>query len=126
MRVERANELRAAVQLPDNGHPLKSRRIRDHLEHFDERLDHWVQTSAHRNFAQDNIGPWGSIAGIAETDVMRWYDPPTQGFIFRGESLDVQELVTAIDQLLPLTRTMSEQYWREAAAAHRATGVAAP
>lgn len=115
---ERGATLRAAVGLPDDGHPLKSRRLRDHLEHFDERLDDWVNTSHARNYAQDTIAPWGSISGIAESDVMRWYDQQSRRFIFRGESLDVQELVTAIGKLLPVARAASEKFWSEGASSH--------
>jgi hypothetical protein len=117
-RVERATALRAALALPDDGHPLKSRKLRDHLEHFDERLDQWVLTSARRNFVQDTIGPWGrAIVGIEESDCMRWYDPESKKFLFRGESVDLQALVSAIDTLLPLANAKAEQLWYRAAQA---------
>lgn len=113
IRVERGWELRTYIGLPDDQHPLKKRTLRDHLEHFDERLDHWRETSKRRNFAQDNIGPWGSIAGIEESDVMRWFDPNARRFIFRGESFDIQELVSAIDVLLPIAETGRDRAWQE-------------
>ena len=113
IRVERGRELRAYIGLPDDQHPLKKRTLRDHLEHFDERLDHWRKTSQRRNFAQDNIGPWGAIAGIEESDVMRWFDPDARRFIFRGESFNIQELVSAIDALLPIAETGRGRAWQE-------------
>jgi hypothetical protein len=41
----RAAELRKLLALLENNHALKSRRLRDHLEHFDERLDNWQSSS---------------------------------------------------------------------------------
>lgn len=112
IRIERGRDLRTYIGLLDD-HPLKKRTLRDHLEHFDERLDHWRETSKRRNFAQDNIGRWGSIAGIEESNVMRWYDPNARRFIFRGESFDIQELVSAIDMLLPIAETGRDRSWQE-------------
>lgn len=119
-RMERATLLRTALGLPDDEHPLKSRRIRDHLEHFDERLDDWVRNSPRRNMVQDSIGQWGkAIVGIDEKDCMRWYDQTARQFRFRGESVDIQRLATAVDQLLPIATNAAESLWEEAAQERR-------
>jgi hypothetical protein len=34
--------------------------------------------------------------GIKDTDIMRLYDPSTKKFVFRGESFDIQELVSGV------------------------------
>ena len=68
--VLRATELRNELGLPKE-HILKSRKLRNHLEHFDERIDDWEEHSKNKNFAQDYIGPPNAIAGIARTDSMR-------------------------------------------------------
>jgi len=96
----RSRELRETLNLPDDEHALKSRKLRDHLEHFDERLDEWEKSSSNRNYVQDLIGPRGSISGIQDTDMMRWFDPTTNDFLFRGESYNLQVLATAIKSLL--------------------------
>lgn len=98
-RRERGGILRDAVGLPDDDHVLKTRILRDHLEHFDERLDNWRETSERRNLVQDTIAPQGAIAGIDETDMMRWYDPDQKAFIFRGERFDIQSLFSATERL---------------------------
>lgn len=95
-RSIRAEELRKFLGLPENNHPLKSRSIRNHLEHFDERLDQWQKNSVRKNFIQDNIGPLGSIGDFDEGDIMRWYDPATKQMIFCGESFDIQQIVSGI------------------------------
>jgi AAA+ ATPase superfamily predicted ATPase len=106
--ILRARALRASLRLPDE-HVLKSRRLRDLLEHFDEKLDEWRSTSVHRNIVNDFIGPKNGIVGIAETDMMRWFDPSSNSFTFRGETFDLQALATATSQLLPLAKKTEEQ-----------------
>ncbi|MDG2518403.1 hypothetical protein [Lysobacter soli] len=101
-RLIRARALRISVGLPEDGHPLKSRKLRDHLEHFDERLDRWLG-QGHRAYVQDNIGPRGKnlivIPGVTEDDYMRWFDQTTTTMYFRGEGYDVQELASAVEAL---------------------------
>lgn len=119
--VARALALRAAFGLPDD-HVLKSRRLRDLLEHFDEKLDEWRTMSVHRNIVNDYIGPKNGIVGIVETDMMRWFDPSTNNFTFRGETFDLQALASATDQMLPIAlrveRQLREAMRNEALALH--------
>jgi hypothetical protein len=97
--MSRGRTLRQLVNVPDAGHPLQKRTLRDHIEHFDERLDDWQATSKRRNIVQDLIGPHNSITGIDDSDRMRAFDPSTKEFNFRGESYDLQKIVTAIAQV---------------------------
>lgn len=114
MRGQRGKILREKVGLPDEDHPLHKRTLRDHLEHFDERIDHWRETSIRKNYAQDLVGPKGMIQGLEETDMMRWYDPERKCFMFRGENFDIQELVSAIDALRPVLTQAVETVESEA------------
>lgn len=96
--------LRALLGLDEHQHTLKSRMLRDHLEHYDERLDHWSASSKQRNIVSDYIGPPNQIVGVADTDRMRNFDPSTALFTFRGESYDLSDLATALDELLGVAR----------------------
>ncbi|WP_156962578.1 hypothetical protein [Salinisphaera hydrothermalis] len=107
-KEERGRILRERVGLPNENHPLKKRTLRDHLEHFDERIDSWRETSARKNYAQDLIGPQNMIQGLDPADMMRWYDPDRKRFMFRGEEFDMQELVSAINELLPTLNKAAE------------------
>jgi hypothetical protein len=109
-KVQRASCLRDLYKLEDDN-CLRNRTLRDHLEHYDERLDHWRQTSEHRNIASDTIGPPNSIIGLTATDLMRWFDPSSNSFRFRGEEYNLQELATAIDRLLPMSVQLEEELW---------------
>ena len=95
-KLVRGAELRSELSLPEDGHVLKSRKLRDHLEHFDERLDHWQKTSLRRNFVQDIIAPKGAISGFDASDMMRWFDPQAKAVYFRGEEYDIQKLVDGV------------------------------
>jgi hypothetical protein len=93
----RGKHLRTSLKI-DEEHVLRSRRLRDHLEHYDERIDDWAETSQNKNIVDNMIGPRSAIGGdaIRDADIMRLYDPSTNKFVFRGESFDVQELVNGV------------------------------
>lgn len=98
--MARGNDLRCALRVDDT-HVLRVRDLRDHLEHYDERIDDWAETSPNRNIVDNMIGPRGAIAGdaIKDKDIMRLYDPATKQFVFRGESFDIQALVNGVEDI---------------------------
>lgn len=94
---DRAQFIRDALEIADDdAHILESRTLRDHLEHFDERLDAWLATSKNRNMVQDYIGPPNGIVGLDDSDRMRQYNPQDGVFTFRGESFSLVELVAGV------------------------------
>jgi len=99
---QRGAALREKLGLADDGHTLKKRTLRDHLEHFDERIDDWCESSVRKNYAQDIVAPRGGISGLEDTDIMRWYDPERTVFTFRGDEFNIQELVASVEELRPL------------------------
>ena len=100
----RSAEILSALNIVDPEHVLKNRTLRDHLEHFDERLDHWMQTSERRNYVQDYIGAKGGIQGLEESDMMRQYDPASGNFTFRGETHSLVHLFAGLQDVLSRTR----------------------
>jgi|ERR1700678_1575093 hypothetical protein len=83
--------------------------IRNHNEHFDERLDRWWYESKRKNFADFVVGPRNSIAGFDEIDRFRWYDPTTGDALFWGDAFNLRELVTEIKRLYPLAAQESSK-----------------
>ncbi|MFL1562454.1 hypothetical protein ACI77J_14685 [Pseudomonas sp. O64] len=100
----RSTEILNALDILEPEHILKNRTLRDHLEHFDERLDKWMQTSKRRCYVQDNIGPLGAIQGLDQVDMMRNYDPTTGSFSFRGETYSLVDLFAGLQDVLSRTR----------------------
>ncbi len=96
----RGQALREILQLP-NGHAVQNRSLRDHFEHFDERLDDWAESSKHRNIVHHLFGPRSAIGGgaIQDSDIIHHFDPETKIFGFRGEHYNIQELATGLDDI---------------------------
>lgn len=84
-----------------SGHPVQKRTLRDHFEHFDERLDDWAENSRNRNIIGRLFGPRDGVGGdaIDDSDIIHHYDPSTKIYSFRGESFDVQNLVSGINDI---------------------------
>jgi hypothetical protein len=94
----RGDHLRQSLGIGED-HPLRVRVLRDHLEHFDERLDRWSQETTHGGIVDLHIGPTSFIGGeaIARGDFLRVYEPERKVFTFRGDEFDIQQLVTATE-----------------------------
>jgi hypothetical protein len=76
------------------------RRLRNHLEHFDERLDDWVSNYDGSPFFDMNIVT--GAKGFPKKAFLRALDART--YKFHGEDFDLDELhniLLAIDQKLP-------------------------
>jgi hypothetical protein len=80
------------------------RRLRNHLEHFDERLDDWVAHYEGRPFFDMNLVD--GTRGFPEEAFLRAMDGDV--FKFYGESYDIAELFT---QLLEIEKCIPEK-WR--------------
>jgi hypothetical protein len=91
-RTEHRAPLRRSLGVDDNS-CLRPTRFRNHLEHYDERLETWWKTSANHNIAEDNIMPAGAIVGIEPSETFRGFDPTTGELTFWGERLSVPTIV---------------------------------
>lgn len=96
----RGEHLRSLLALP-SGHAVQNRALRDHFEHFDERLDDWAERSKNKNIVHRLIGPRSAIHGdaIQDQDIIHHYDPATKIYAFRGEPFDIQALATGLDDI---------------------------
>ncbi len=73
--------------------------LRDHLEHFDERLEVWAISSLNRNFADMNIASVGAIVGLDPGDYQRNLDPDTLHFSFQGENFDLHAIAMELKRI---------------------------
>jgi hypothetical protein len=108
----RALTLRKAIGLDGKKeHVLQDRTLRDHLEHFDERLDKWQRTSKRRNYFQDCIGsPEIFFEGIDNGDMMRFLDPPTGDFVFQGKRYGLVSLMEGVDEVSSKISAVIDRY----------------
>lgn len=96
----RGQALRDELGINSNN-PVQNRTLRDHFEHFDERLDDWAENSRNRNIISRLLGPRSAVGGnaIDDSDIIHHYDPSSKIYSFRGEPFNIQDLVTGIDDI---------------------------
>jgi hypothetical protein len=96
----------------DDASPFYDVSIRNHFEHYDERLDRWWRDSPNHNHLDRMIGPPSGVVGFDDLDRFRVYDPTTHDLIFWGEAFNVQTIVTEAERLLPVAeREASKPHW---------------
>ena len=99
-RADARGEYLRTVLNVDDTHVLHNRALRNHLEHFDVRLDTWAQETTHGAMIDMNVGPIAMFLGgpgIGPGDLVRNFDPSTRVFSFRGDEFNVQDLVTGVE-----------------------------
>ena len=95
----RGMHLRKSIGINEN-HVIKSRSIRDHLEHFDERLDDWAENSTHQNIIKKLIGSRSAVGGdIGNDDIIHHFDPQTLHYYFRGQGFNIKDIVIGIEDI---------------------------
>ena len=70
------------------------RRLRNHLEHFDERLDKYVKNYSGQTFFDNNLVT--GLSGFPKNDYLRALDGDT--YKFYGEDFNLSEIHNHIDQ----------------------------
>jgi hypothetical protein len=105
--------LRDSLQVDDES-PLRNVVMRNHFEHFDERLDRWWETSEHRNHLDMSIVPPGAIEGLADIDMFRVFDPTTGDIVFWGQRFNVGEIVQEAGRLLLIVAAEARKpHWEQ-------------
>jgi hypothetical protein len=117
-RKERGKVLRRILGLTgDNA--LKNRSLRDHLEHFDERMDTWrksVGDAKKIKYKDYVVAPASTLKERSQVEnplgvsaEMRRFDPMSNTFTFRGEDFDLQKLEADTRELLKVVREVKER-----------------
>jgi hypothetical protein len=77
---------------------LSNRDLRNHLEHFDERLDTWAALNP-PGLVDRNVGPLAMLGTFPVAAVLRHYDPIAQIFIFAGDRYHIGELLRTVAEV---------------------------
>lgn len=99
--AEQREPLRASLQVDDTS-PLRDVVMRNHFEHYDERLNHWWEDSDAHNYLDMSVMPAGAVQGMADGDMFRMFDPPTGDIVFWGQRFNVTALANEASRLLPI------------------------
>lgn len=103
--ASRGDHLRRLLGLPEK-HPLANRRLRNLFEHYDELIDAWFATVQSSSYTDQIIGelPW-PLKQFPQ-NANRHFDPYTMKMTFRGEKLDLAELLTSLADVLQRCRVV--------------------
>lgn len=100
-RAAQRKPLRDSLEVKDTS-PLQDVAMRNHFEHFDERLDRWWQTTQNFNYIDTQIGlhpRYGNLAW-APQDIFREFDPITSDVVFWGERFNLRRIADEAESLL--------------------------
>lgn len=84
LKEARAARLRQSFELGDNS-PLKNRKLRDFLEHFDERLDQYFLRNDSGYFFPDAMIGEATLADDPSGHIFKLVDPTSFCFVLLGE-----------------------------------------
>lgn len=105
LKNARATKLREAFGLTDNS-PLKDRRLRDSLEHFDERLDEYLLTNDSGDFFPDALIGDSKVADDRATHIFKLVDPGSSCFVLLGEKYFFQDIQREVYRIYDLAVEM--------------------
>lgn len=102
--------LRDSLQTDDSS-PLYDVAMRNHFEHYDERLDRWWAESPTHNHLDRHIGA-GTVGGLAAIEMFRVYDPDTMSVVFWGEEFALNPIATECERIIAIAhRESSKPHW---------------
>ena len=93
----RGKALRQLLNVNDES-PLSNRNLRNHFEHYDERIEKWFKKTSSSGYTDLVISPFKPIFGNHAVE-HRVYNPLTQTLKFRGESLDLKVLLNSLEEI---------------------------
>ncbi len=100
---KRRQPLRESLAVDDNS-PLYSLDLRNHFEHYDERIERWWASSTSRNHLDRLIGKPATVSGIVDTDMFRVFDPSEPTIYFWGERYALQPIASECDRIYRLAQ----------------------
>ncbi len=79
-----------------NDYLFGKRDLRNHFEHFDERIVVHMRSS---NTLVEGMGAYSSVANIGEENILRYFNPYTNIISFKKDQVDLQALIEEIKWL---------------------------
>lgn len=94
----RGERLRELLKVDDNN-ILSDRSLRNHFEHYDDRIEKWFKGKSSAVYSDLAIDPLKSMRRNFPTNHRRAYDPLTQTLTFRGESFDLAAVLKELKEI---------------------------
>jgi hypothetical protein len=98
----RRTDLRQSLNVNDDSPLFPPRTMRDHFEHYDERLEEWDAKSVNHWHIDRNLGSFASAMSppADRLELFRNYDPNTEVVTFWGDDFDIPAIVAEVDRIL--------------------------
>jgi hypothetical protein len=104
----RAAKLRAAFALSDSS-PLKDRRLRNALEHFDEKLDEYLLLNDTGYFFPTPLIDDSALADDATGRIFKLVDPKRSVLVILGEKYDFGLIAEEVHRIRDLARAADDR-----------------
>ncbi|GAA4762738.1 hypothetical protein GCM10023351_01490 [Microbacterium gilvum] len=79
--------------------PLQDTDLRNHIEHFDERLERWWESAERNHFVDGFIGAKDQMQGASGQDLFRMYDPEIATAYFWDEAFPLADVQKEVSRL---------------------------
>jgi hypothetical protein len=99
----RGEHLRKLLQI-DEDNLLTDRTFRNHFEHYDERIENWLNDNSTAVYTDPVIDPFEPQPWSLPKVYHRKYNPVSKVLTFRDENIDLSEVLTAIADILKKCR----------------------
>lgn len=109
-RATRGAVLQELFEIEDES-PLSSKLLRNHLEHYDERMDQWRAESSSQSFSSGGIAPIAAVSVLGATNSFRHFDPETMLFHFRGGEFSIQAQLTEVCKVSDRSMHLQKNGW---------------
>lgn len=93
--------VRRSLSVNENS-PLANRDLRNHFEHFDERIESWYRDNKGRIFIDGFMGSRSRIQRSVEANnakLLRHFDPETEVAVFLDETYDLKPVISEIKHI---------------------------
>ncbi|PJJ83398.1 hypothetical protein [Mucilaginibacter auburnensis] len=86
----------------DESNPLSSRKFRNHFEHYDERIEEYFKNHSGGVYTDMAMNPSfnSGIFGNEPLETHRGYNSFNNTLVFRGETFDLDAVLTALNDIL--------------------------
>ena len=96
--MARGEQLRELLGVDDRN-ILHDRNFRNHFEHYDERIEDWLDNDNSAVYMDSKIDPFEPTPWSLPRLYHRSYNPRSQTLSFRDESIDLTAVLSALAQI---------------------------
>ena len=93
---QRGETLRKLLNINDEN-PLSDRKFRNHFEHYDERVETWLENQSSGCYVDLAMNP--SLRTFGDPNCHRGYNTFNSTLLFRGELLDMNIVIKALEEI---------------------------